>query len=433
MRLTHVNHRYAPFVGGSERYVQALSEAFAGWGHAVRVVTTDAFDLEYLWDGARRAVEAPRRERLNGVDVVRTRVSHPPLSSLVFQAGRRALGEASRVVRAPRPYRVVARALPRLPGLEGAIDAGFPHDAILATNVGLESLALSAARVARRHDVPLVFIPFIHLGTNDDPVARQYVAMPHQLELLHGAAVIVAMTMTEADFIAALGVPCRRIVVAGAGVYPHEVTGGDGNALRERLGVRGALVGALGALAPDKGTPDLVRAIGRLRRAGVDVELALAGPALGRFERWFSGLRASERDGVHVLGVIDDATKRDMLSAIDMLALPSRTESFGIVFLEAWANRKPVIGARAGATPEVVRDGDNGLLVPFGDVPAIEHAIRELLTDEAGARELATAGHSLTLGTFTWPRVIERLRGAYNIALGYDVPTGAAWTSELTS
>ncbi|MFN8515884.1 MAG: glycosyltransferase [Chloroflexia bacterium] len=59
-----------------------------------------------------------------------------------------------------------------------------------------------------------------------------------------------------------------------------------------------------------------------------------------------------------------------MLAAASIFALPSRTDSFGITFLEAWCNGVPVIGARAGSIPDVIDDGEDELLVPFGDVPA---------------------------------------------------------------
>ncbi len=55
--------------------------------------------------------------------------------------------------------------------------------------------------------------------------------------------------------------------------------------------------------------------------------------------------------------------------------MPSRTDSFGIVFLEAWANGLPVVAADAGGVPEVVRHEQTGLLVPFGDLDRLSQSI----------------------------------------------------------
>jgi glycosyltransferase involved in cell wall biosynthesis len=92
----------------------------------------------------------------------------------------------------------------------------------------------------------------------------------------------------------------------------------------------------------------------------------------------------------------------DFYAALDIFSMPSRTDSFGIVFLEAWANAKPVVAAAAGGVVEVVRHDQNGLLVPFGDVARLAEAIGRLLVDRATARRLGEAGHALVTRGYTW-------------------------------
>ena len=101
--------------------------------------------------------------------------------------------------------------------------------------------------------------------------------------------------------------------------------------------------------------------------------------------------------------------------------MPSRTESFGIAYLEGWANSKPIIAARAGAVPELVRHGETGILVEFGDVSAIAEAILRLLASPREASRLAEAGREMTLEQFTWPKVVRRVMRAYELALGHPV------------
>ena len=64
-----------------------------------------------------------------------------------------------------------------------------------------------------------------------------------------------------------------------------------------------------------------------------------------------------------------------MLAAADVFAMPSRTDSFGIVYLEAWLYRLPVIAARTWGMSDVVRNGEDGLLVPFGDVSVLAQTL----------------------------------------------------------
>jgi glycosyltransferase involved in cell wall biosynthesis len=123
-----------------------------------------------------------------------------------------------------------------------------------------------------------------------------------------------------------------------------------------------------------------------------------------------------ERAGVRMLGYIDTAERRDLLAAIDTLALTSRTESFGIVYLEAWVNRKPVIAARAGAVPELVRDGETGLLVPYGNPDALARTIGLLMDDEGLRQSLGEHGRQLSESRYTWPDVLRRVERGYLIA-----------------
>jgi len=417
LRFVHVNHRYAPYIGGSERFVQEISERFAGVGHDVRVVTSNAYDLEYFWDARRQTVDAPTNESWNGVGVSRVPVAHGPASSIVFRGIRRLMGEASRIGLPAGPFRAASTHQPWMPGLANAISRE-PSDLIHATNLGIEGLAIVASQVARRADIPFVLTPFIHLGVQHDHIARRYVTMPHQIELLRSADAILTMTDHEATFVSSHGISPERVHVVGAGVSPHEVTNGGGHRFRTRHNLHGIVVGSIGALAPDKGTLDLVRTVQKLRRNGHDIGLVLAGSEMSTFTRWYAALDERAREGIQVVGVVDAEEKRDLLAAIDLFALPSRTESFGIVYLEAWANRVPVIAADAGAVSELVRNEENGLLVSFGDTESLAAAVLRLAGDAELRTRLGSAGWKLVHSRYTWSLVFDRVQDVYGALLG---------------
>jgi glycosyltransferase involved in cell wall biosynthesis len=82
--------------------------------------------------------------------------------------------------------------------------------------------------------------------------------------------------------------------------------------------------------------------------------------------------------------------------------MPSRTDSFGIVFLEAWANGKPVVAASAGGVTEVVEHGKTGLLVPFGDLERLASSIAGLVDAPGAARRLGEAGRAKVARGYTW-------------------------------
>lgn len=95
--------------------------------------------------------------------------------------------------------------------------------------------------------------------------------------------------------------------------------------------------------------------------------------------------------------------------ACEVFLLPSREEGFGYVFLEAMWFGKPCIGARAGGIPEVVKDGETGLLVEYGDVKAIGDAIINLLEDETTRKRMGEEGHRRVMDNFIFDIYKKRL------------------------
>ncbi len=152
----------------------------------------------------------------------------------------------------------------------------------------------------------------------------------------------------------------------------------------------------------------------RLWAAGSTATLALAGPTYGDFERYWATLPAEVQRRCRLLGMTIGDAKRDLLAAADVFAMPSRTDSFGIVFLEAWAAGIAPVAARAGGVAEVIEDGMTGRLVSFGDVPALAGALGDLLSDRALARRLAAAGREKALASYTWDAVVDRVAAVYD-------------------
>src|SRR5205085_9146873 len=139
------------------------------------------------------------------------------------------------------------------------------------------------------------------------------------------------------------------------------------------------VVGHLANNSVEKGTPDLLRAAAALWARGVGFTVVLAGPEMPNFRRFLAGYGPAAR--VRRLGVLSEAEKRDFFAGIDLFALPSRSDSFGLVLLEAWANGAPCVAYRAGGLAHVVRHEQDGLLVRCGDVPALARALARLAAD----------------------------------------------------
>lgn len=417
MRILHVTQRYLPAVGGSELHFAELSSRLAADGHAVTVVTTDALDFELFWDQRARRISEPE-SIIDGVRVLRFPVRHLPAPQLAYPAMRRLLWLLTRTTVTPLSWvHWLAQFTPWTPGLLNWL-AKTPEefDLVAGMTIVFEPLLAAAQRYARLHHRPFVVYPLTHLGVGaspgNDAISRFY-TMRHQVNIVIHSDFLIANSADEADFYRARGLAPERIAIVGPGVDLAQLLGGNGARLRAQYGLTGAVVGVLSALAYDKGVMHVVEAVRALWRAGCTVQLVLAGAVLTQFQSYLHTLPAADRDRILVLGAVDHQTKLDLLDAIDILALPSRTDSFGIVYLEAWAYGKPVIGAQAWGVKTVIDAGEDGLLAPFGDVDALAAAIRTLVDDPELRRRLGEAGRRKVLSQHTWDHKYPLVRQIY--------------------
>lgn len=182
---------------------------------------------------------------------------------------------------------------------------------------------------------------------------------------------------------------------------------------KRRLGVDDArpLIGTVGRLEPRKGTATLLAALASVRAAGHDATLVVVGEGPLRAEL----VAAAERLGVepHVRLLGDRSDVRDILAALDVFVLPSRTEGMSNALLEAMATALPVVATAVGGTPEVVTDGRSGLLVPADDADAMAAAIGRVLENPAWAGELGAAARQTAEEHFGARRMVRRLEAVY--------------------
>jgi glycosyltransferase involved in cell wall biosynthesis len=414
MNVLHLTHRYYPFVGGSELYCQEMSERLARDGHQVTVYTTDARDLEYLWDPAAARMEVAS-ERHNGVDIRRFPVRHIISNKSAYGFMRSAMRKLSRLPVNTRPLLFpLCRWTPWIPELDAQLARNDgDRDIVHVTNILFDSIVYASFRSAKRRKIPFVITPFVHLGEPDDSSTRRDYTMPHQVAMMKESDAVIVQTDLERGYLSSCGVPAEKMKKIGVGIDPPRLLGGQGQRFRERRGVEGPIVFYMGAQAYEKGTVHLVEAMSRLWERDCNAQLVLAGPVMSEFARYFESMPEGVRKRCHLLGFVSDEEKRDLLDAGDIFVMPSRTDSFGIVYLEAWLYKKPVIGALAGGVPEVISDGDDGLLVPFGDVPHLAAAIDRLLAEGDLARRLGERGHRKAVGEHTWDRKYAMVKSVY--------------------
>lgn len=417
MHVAIVTPAYLPLPGGGERYVGALAQGLAARGVAVTVVTSAATAEADLWNGVAvndGATASPLTTTPGDVHVIRLPISPFPGRRRGLMLWRKVMVVLSALPgdRTATLLRL-ARRFPAIEGLDETLAGLTGVSLIHAFNVSWEYGLVVGHTAARAAGVPLVVTPFAHLGAGaGDRVARNS-TMQHQLAILGAARRVLVLTSVERDGLAGFGLPAARIAVIGGGVdaAPDNLAASPYWAEADTLPEPYLVF--VGRLSFDKGALHAAEAVLRLRQRGRAVALALVGSATPEFERFYGGLSAVERAGLRVLGVLSESDKHAVLARSRGLLLPSHSDSFGIVLLEAWSHGRPVIAARAGGIPGVVDDGQNGLLVQFGDVGGLAAAVERLLDDESLARQLGESGRAKVVGEYTWPAVAERVHSHY--------------------
>lgn len=203
---------------------------------------------------------------------------------------------------------------------------------------------------------------------------------------------------------------------------------GDRCKARKRLGlnVDDTVIGTIGHFAPLKGYEDLVRAMPEIIRDIPAARFVIVGEAIYPA---YSDYKHHITELVELLGLSDRvvfAGYRDdlpvVLSGLDIFVLPSWSEGFGRANLEAMAAGLPIVSTNVGGIPEVVVDGESGLLVPPRDPPALAEAIIKLAQDKNLCKKMGEAGRRRA-EQFTIEKMVDGVVEVYDeIISGISAP-----------
>jgi glycosyltransferase involved in cell wall biosynthesis len=411
VRILHfVAHYYPDVVGGAESHLQQICERLARRGHEVSVFTTDNPGASVIPFDAREPLKAS--QVVNLVRVRRFRPDGPFLKC--FNAFQRLRGSYRllRVFLGPEHLGQLSRGPFNLQAIAAAVR--LRADIVVVHNWCHPTLPYYGWLVKVLTRVPLVGIPLLHTqeGWSSSESLRAMLARCDAL---------LANTKHEKLFIETRVPRDWGVHVIGPGVDPEAFADRDGSQIRVRYGIEGMpVVGYVGRMQPTKGVVRLLEAMKTVWRSDPRVHLLLAGrrfPASTQYDREFqhamASLSASERSRVIHIDGFDEKEKPSIFDAMDVYAMPSIAESFGIAYLEAWMCGKPVVGSRIGSTRCVVDEGVDGLLVDPQDPRDIGSGILRLLADPRLRQQMGRAGYEKTRAKFTWDALTDHVERTY--------------------
>jgi glycosyltransferase involved in cell wall biosynthesis len=174
----------------------------------------------------------------------------------------------------------------------------------------------------------------------------------------------------------------------------------------------------VGRLLHGKGLPLLFEAIARLRRRGLDVRVTIAGDGPARDECATAARRVGLDAAVRFLGAVGQDEIRELYERADVFCLPSLAEGIPVVVMEAMALELPVVTTRIMGIPELVEDGEEGLLVPPGRADPLAEALERLVRSPAERRRLGAAARRKIESDYSVADSALRMRAVLERELG---------------
>mgnify|MGYP001158553705 FL=1 len=377
--------RYPPAPGGAETVVKAYSEGLRDLGHNVEVITTDLYTETPF-------VKKKMPNEVNGINVTRHKAYTVS-------------GEAHYVL-AP-----------------GMVQSFLTKKADIIHTHSYGYFQNHAGWIRERfQSTPWVITPHFHpswsmWGGSKRKTLREFYDTVIGRGTMDTADLITCVSEHERDMLVSeIGLKADNIKIIYNGIYWEDWEKiPDGKKFRDKFpNVSERFVLFAGRLATNKGIPDLIEAMHLEESQRFDLVVMGADMGLGKD---LDKLSSSKNVKMHRIGHVDDELYRSVLSAADVLVLPSEYEAFGIVLLEAAAAHTPVVATNVGGIPEAMSENNNGLLVDYSDPVALSKAIFLVLDDDSLRRDMGAFGRRFSKD-FSWSEIVKLVDKAYNSLLG---------------
>ena len=366
MKILCISQRFYPVVGGSEQLAETYM-SFLSKNHDVTVYTSDADELNSFWNENGKKVEYIEKQNY--------KIKRYPI--LIPSKVPENLYNFPFSTSVPGPF------CPQM--WEDLLNLKEKFDLIIATSFPYDHI-VPAFVASKKYNIPLVIIPHLHLEFPE----LYFTGL--RLTLLSESTTIVVNTNSEKQALVNYGIQTNKIHVIppGIAIKSKVMTGGN---FRKQFHINddSTVILFAGTKSHAKGVFILVESLKTILDKCTNFELVLIGPSSKEFEKYLAKQSEIVLKHIHDLGVVSEETKQNAFSSCDIFALPSKSESFGISFLEAWLCRKPVIGCKIDAVSDLIDDGKNGILVEFGNVSQLVQSIENLI-DKSFRNKLGEQG-----------------------------------------
>lgn len=231
---------------------------------------------------------------------------------------------------------------------------------------------------------------------------------PFLFRITRKADLVIALSKNEKKELIKHGILEKNIIVS-AGIVNQAIFINPKNRVNFP---KTANVLFLGVKSAHKNIITLIEAMKIIWKSMPEVSLTIAGPETlysPKIKKIISLLPKDIQKNVKYLGKVSEKQKVDLIDRSTLLVNPSCQESFGIVFTEAWARKKPVIGAKTPVTSEVIINQKDGLLAKPDDATDLAKKVKNMIDNQEVAKRMGERGYKKAVDNFTSEKVVGKI------------------------
>ena len=416
--------RYFPAISGAEFYIQSIAEIMKSkFNYKVDVYTSTAIDFKGLREPNGRIIKIGEKyyDHVNNLKITRFPVKYNV-----------SIDDKLKFIKKIKPYvdlelsdECLTEYLRNGPYLEKLLEEMVHHvknsfDLIHTSFFPYLNTILTLI-LGKLTNKPTVCTPFYHFSN------PRYLNKNYFEPLLKFDKIIACTHLEKKILCERLSIPAKKIKVISMGVdytkfiLPRKL---EPNRFKFKQKFfkpnekNYRMVLFCGYKNYEKGAISILKAIPYILKKYRKVYFVFIGPSTLAFNRELSKIQKAIHPRVinltpdNLTGYYD-LKKIAAFNETDVFVMPSRSDAYGIAFLEAWASSKPVIGANIGATPEVIRDKVDGLLVEFDDHVDIANKVTMLLKKKRLSRKLGLEGRNKVHENLSWDIVAKKTHETY--------------------
>ena len=416
--------RYYPSISGAEFYIQRIAEILKKhYNYSVDIITSDALDFKALRSSKGKIIEKNNASfsNVNGLAINRLPIEYNCNTEKKMDIVKRNLLDVYLEIADECLMRYLENG-PFIKSIFETIRNNIQknYDLIHTTFFPYFNLivGLWAGKLFKK---PVICTPFFHFSN------PRYLN-PYLTELLKKFDTLIACTKIEKDFLVKnYALLDKKVRVIPMGVDIDKLNQNKGQfgskfyfkqSYFHKNEKKFSMVLFCGYKNYEKGALSILKAIPLIIQKNPKVYFTFIGPPTLAFNRELKNLK--KHHNVKIINLTPDNLKGyyDLkkiaaFNETNLFLMPSRSDAYGIAFLEAWASSKPVIGSNTGATPEVINNGVDGILVKFDDPYDISEKVIKLLKNKKMSKKLGKAGYLKVKKSNSWDHIAKSTHKLY--------------------